>query len=194
MNTSVRKEVIDSLGGIQDSLKPIEKSLKEHEMRPFDIEPNYYEDLMMSRNPDRFKSNDSQYINDNRDMNASTKKEFLKKSMSDRNYASMNGLIVSASPYRAVIRRMDYSTSRIEDNKSEEDDDEEGSPNDKIDDEFERDEADKSNLFASYAKRDFNTVNNEANENMSLVTPIAKVGEIIDDSPLGYGLMSDGRT
>lgn len=88
MNTSVRKEVIDSLGGIQDSLKPIEKSLKEHEMRPFDIEPNYYEDLMMSRNPDRFKSNDSQYMNDNRDMNASTKKEFLKKSMSDRNYAS----------------------------------------------------------------------------------------------------------
>jgi len=54
MNTSVRKEVIDSLGGIQDSLKPIEKSLKEHEMRPFDIEPNYYEDLMISRNPERF--------------------------------------------------------------------------------------------------------------------------------------------
>lgn len=66
MNTSVRKEVIDSLGGIQDSLKPIEKSLKEHEMRPFDVEPNYYEDLMMSRNPDRFKSNDSQF-EDNRD-------------------------------------------------------------------------------------------------------------------------------
>lgn len=84
MNTSVRKEVIDSLGGIQDSLKPIEKSLKEHEMRPFDIEPNYYEDLMMSRNPDRFKSNDSQFMNDNRDANASTRKEFLKKSMSDR--------------------------------------------------------------------------------------------------------------
>ena len=59
MNTSVRKEAIESLGGIQDSVKAIEKSLKEHEMRPFDVEPNYYEDLMMSRNPERFKSNDS---------------------------------------------------------------------------------------------------------------------------------------
>lgn len=100
----------------------------------------------------------------------------------------MNGLIVSASPFRAVIRRMDYSASKIEDNKSEEDEDEEGSPNEKIDDEFERDEADKSNLFGSYAKRDF-----AVNENISAVTPIARVGDIIDESPgLGYGLMSDG--
>jgi len=127
-------------------------------------------------------------------MAASTRKEFLKKSMSDRNFASQNGLIVSASPYRAVIRRMDYSTSKIEDNKSEEEDDDEGSPNDKIDDEFERDEQDKSNLFASYAKRDLSNVNNDINENMSLVTPIARVGNVIDDSPIGYGLMSDGPT
>ena len=188
MNTSVRKEVIDSLGGIQDSLKPIEKSLKEHEMRPFDVEPNYYEDLMMSRNPERFKSNDSQY-GDIREAAASTRKEFLKKSMSDKLFASQNGLIVSASPYRAVIRRMDYSSSKIEDNRSDEDE-EEGSPNDKIDDEFERDEQDKSNLFASYAKRDFGN----PNENVSLVTPIARDGEIIDDSPIGYGLMSDDPT
>jgi hypothetical protein len=54
-NTSVRKEVIDSLGGIEDTLKPLEKSLKQHEMRPFDVEPNYYEDLMLSRNPSNFK-------------------------------------------------------------------------------------------------------------------------------------------
>jgi hypothetical protein len=51
MNTSVRKEVIDSLGGIEDTLKPIEESLKMHEMRPFDVEPNYHDDLMISRNP-----------------------------------------------------------------------------------------------------------------------------------------------
>ena len=55
MNTSVRKEVIDSLGGIDDTLKGLEKSLKQHEMRPFDDEPNYYEDLMLSRNPSNFK-------------------------------------------------------------------------------------------------------------------------------------------
>jgi hypothetical protein len=49
MNQSVNKQVIDSLGGIIDTLKPLEKSLREHEMRPFDVEPNYHEDLMMSK-------------------------------------------------------------------------------------------------------------------------------------------------
>ncbi len=51
MNTAVPKEVIDSLGGIINTVKPIEQSLREHEMRPFDIEPNYFEELMLSRNP-----------------------------------------------------------------------------------------------------------------------------------------------
>ena len=49
MNTSVRKDVIEALGGITDVLKPMEKSLREHEMRPYDLEPNYMEDLMASR-------------------------------------------------------------------------------------------------------------------------------------------------
>jgi len=51
MNTAVPKEVIDSLGGIVNTVKPIEQSLREHEMRPFDVEPNYFEELMLSRNP-----------------------------------------------------------------------------------------------------------------------------------------------
>jgi hypothetical protein len=34
-------------------------------------------------------------------------------------------MIVSASPYRAVIRRMDYSASKIENNNSDEDEGEE---------------------------------------------------------------------
>ena len=50
MMNSVKKEVIDSLGGIQDTLKPLEESLRQHEMRPFDVEPDYYGDLMLSRN------------------------------------------------------------------------------------------------------------------------------------------------
>ena len=50
MNSTVQKDVIDALGGIQDTVRPLEKSLREHEMRPFDIEPNYYEELMLSRN------------------------------------------------------------------------------------------------------------------------------------------------
>ena len=49
MNNTVRKDVIDALGGIKDTLKPLEESLRQHEMRPFDVEPDYYGDLMMSR-------------------------------------------------------------------------------------------------------------------------------------------------
>ena len=41
--------VIEALGGLDDCIKPIEDSLKKHEMRPFDLEPNYYDDLMQSR-------------------------------------------------------------------------------------------------------------------------------------------------
>jgi len=43
-------DVIDSLGGLVDVIKPMEESLRIHEMRPFDIEPNYYQDLMKSKN------------------------------------------------------------------------------------------------------------------------------------------------
>ena len=49
MNNTVRKDVIEALGGLTDVLKPMEKSLREHEMRPYDLEPNYLEDLMASR-------------------------------------------------------------------------------------------------------------------------------------------------
>ena len=49
MNNAVRKDVIESLGGIEDTIKPLETSLRQHEMRPFDIEPTYYEDFTRNR-------------------------------------------------------------------------------------------------------------------------------------------------
>lgn len=105
-------------------------------MRPFDVEPNYYEDLMLSRNPSNFKQS-------NIDMDrqpVSSKKDFLKRTMTDKNFIHNYGKVVSASPYRAVVRRMDYS-SMIEDGSDE------GSPNQfepEADDFNERDEESKS--------------------------------------------------
>ena len=49
MNTHVPADIIDALGGIQDTVRPLQMSLKNHEMRPFDMEPNYYSDLIQSR-------------------------------------------------------------------------------------------------------------------------------------------------
>ncbi len=39
--------------------------------------------------------------------------------MTERDFASNNGTIISASPFRAVIRRTDQSGGDWEDNKSE---------------------------------------------------------------------------
>ena len=49
MNSQVKADVIEALGGIEDSISPLQKSLMQHEMRPFDLEPNYYEDLVANR-------------------------------------------------------------------------------------------------------------------------------------------------
>jgi hypothetical protein len=37
--TGVSQDVIDSLGGIEDTIKPLERSLLTHELRPYDYEP-----------------------------------------------------------------------------------------------------------------------------------------------------------
>jgi hypothetical protein len=34
-NNRVDKGIIESIGGIENTLKPLEESLKEHELRPF---------------------------------------------------------------------------------------------------------------------------------------------------------------
>ena len=41
--------MIEALGGLEDSISPMEKSLRMHEMRPFDLEPNYYNELVANR-------------------------------------------------------------------------------------------------------------------------------------------------
>ena len=37
LNTSVPQNVIDSLGGIEDTIKPLKLSLKDHELRPYEF-------------------------------------------------------------------------------------------------------------------------------------------------------------
>ena len=37
MNNTVTKEVLDSLGGIKDTIKPIASSLTNHELRPYEL-------------------------------------------------------------------------------------------------------------------------------------------------------------
>ena len=56
--------MIENLGGFQNTIKPMEDSLKQHEMRPFDIEPNYYEDLLISQNKIKSTKSDFKYFDE----------------------------------------------------------------------------------------------------------------------------------
>ena len=119
MNTGVKREVIDSLGGLQDTIKPLEQSLKQHEMRPFEVEPNYREDLLRSRGKlSRKVQRDASPEFDE------TKSEYLKKMLTNQNGVLKNSTIISASPYRAVIRKkpnVDENGDSSDENGEEED-------------------------------------------------------------------------
>ena len=41
MNNTVTKEILDSLGGIKDTIRPIASSLTSHELRPFELQIDY---------------------------------------------------------------------------------------------------------------------------------------------------------
>ena len=45
MNNTVTKEVLDSLGGIKDTIRPIQTSLTTHEMRPYEYHYDYRQTL-----------------------------------------------------------------------------------------------------------------------------------------------------
>ena len=74
--TKVPDEVIESIGGIEDTLKPLEETLKQHELRPYQIQRDYKRDFENSK------------------MGRRTNSEVR----------SENVKLVSVSPYRAVVK------------------------------------------------------------------------------------------
>jgi hypothetical protein len=105
--------VIENLGGLGNTIKPMEESLKQHEMRPFDIEPNYYEDLLISQNKIKSTKTDFKYFDEKNEMGMSNA-DFRKKTMTDHQFVKSHATIISASPFRAVLRRKDTETSELE--------------------------------------------------------------------------------
>ena len=51
-NNTVSLAVIDSLGGIKDTIKPIASSLTTHELRPYEIHVNYRQTVTDLRRED----------------------------------------------------------------------------------------------------------------------------------------------
>lgn len=53
MNNTVTKEVLDSLGGLKDTIRPISGSLTTHEMRPYEIHVDYRQTLQKLKREDQ---------------------------------------------------------------------------------------------------------------------------------------------
>ena len=53
MNNTVTKEVLESLGGLRDTIRPIAQSLTTHEMRPYEVQVDYKRTLNNLRREDQ---------------------------------------------------------------------------------------------------------------------------------------------
>lgn len=183
MNNAVRKDVIESLGGIEDTIRPLEASLRQHEMRPFDIEPTYYEDFTRNRikqKPDgrgsRAKELGQAIKFD--DIRGETRSEFLKKTMTDKNFQMNNGSIVSASPFRAIIRRKNYigTEQKLDEESSSKSDEDKEEAVEEEEDQFDRD----MNGLSLHTGRDIFTTGRMVGENVAA----QEVNELLRDESL----------
>ena len=78
--------IIESIGGIEDTLKPLEDTLKEHELRPYQVQRDYKKEFAYSQ---RGKSMKRSFSEHGRDVD-------LKN--------NDNVKLVSVSPFRAVVK------------------------------------------------------------------------------------------
>mmetsp|Transcript_9347 Transcript_9347/g.12726 ORF Transcript_9347/g.12726 Transcript_9347/m.12726 type:complete len:245 (+) Transcript_9347:617-1351(+) len=106
MNNTVTKEVLDSLGGIKDTIRPIQGSLTTHEMRPYEIHFDYRQTLQQVKREDEQSVRAS--MNCLRgDFDSPPKPLYVREGDGDlTDGANMIGKarLVSASPFRATLK------------------------------------------------------------------------------------------
>ena len=89
------ERVIDSLGGIVDTLKPMEETLRQHELRPYTVQRDYRRELSKSqRGGGGNNFSGSQHSN----------RHVITDHMNQENVK-----LVSVSPFRAVVKVEDGS-------------------------------------------------------------------------------------
>ncbi|TNV72960.1 hypothetical protein FGO68_gene4322 [Halteria grandinella] len=88
----VDEQVIESIGGIQDTLKQLQGTLRQHELRPYSVHRDYKKDYICSSRHHHTESSSSRRVED---------------------IQPENMKLLSVSPFRAVIR--------VENNQSDED-------------------------------------------------------------------------
>lgn len=83
--------MIDSLGGIVDTLKPMQETLRQHELRPYTVQRDYRRELSKSQRGGGNTNNFSGSQHSNRHV--------ITDHMNQENVK-----LVSVSPFRAVVK------------------------------------------------------------------------------------------
>lgn len=99
------KEVLDSLGGLKDTIRPIANSLTSHEMRPYEIHYDYRQTLKQVREEDDQSMRAS--ISCLRgDLESPPRPLYVRDADREMSGVKMIGKarMVSASPFRATLK------------------------------------------------------------------------------------------
>lgn len=107
MNNTVTKEVLDSLGGLKDTIKPISGSLTTHEMRPYEIHIDYRQTLQNLKREDQESMRASLSCLKGEPGDSQPRPLYQREG----DHESINGInmigkarLVSASPFRATYK------------------------------------------------------------------------------------------
>jgi hypothetical protein len=85
----VDEQVIESIGGIEDTLKPLRSTLQQHELRPYSVHRDYRKDFIRSSRPSSRGPPESQ----------------SSRRVTEIDPEKMK--LVSVSPFRAVVKVQD---------------------------------------------------------------------------------------
>ena len=127
MNNTVTREVLESLGGLRDTIRPIADSLTTHEMRPYEIQVDYRRQIENLRKEDQesVRASMSCLRGDNDQIYAP--RPLYRRA--DGQEGIIDGInmigrarLVSASPFRASIR-LENEGINLNENSEDEDDD-----------------------------------------------------------------------
>ena len=128
MNNTVTKEILDSLGGIKDTIRPIASSLTTHELRPYELQIDYKQTLNDLRREDQESMLQSMSCLKGEPIDAprplySQRDLFLEEGDNSNNGINMIGKarLVSASPFRASIK-LDPNQRKLNKDSDEEED------------------------------------------------------------------------
>ena len=127
MNNTVTKEVLESLGGIKDTIRPIATSLTTHEMRPYEIQRDYRQTVNDMRKEDQESVRASMScLRGDPDVDAPRPLYRHDDDEEITNGINMIGKarLVSASPFRATVK-VDRDAVDDAEQKNQNSDDEE---------------------------------------------------------------------